>query len=47
MSRNDRMDGNISTRELWIDTEGIVSAGYSGEFDITFRFCGTLCIDVV
>ncbi|MEA4977095.1 MAG: hypothetical protein VB016_00855 [Methanomassiliicoccaceae archaeon] len=38
------MDGDVSSRELWLDTEGMLSAGYLGEFEIAFMFCGTVCI---
>ncbi|MGE4213117.1 MAG: hypothetical protein AB7E75_07220 [Candidatus Methanomethylophilaceae archaeon] len=41
------MDADESPRELWLDTEGMLSAGYSGEFEIAFNLCGTVCMDPV
>jgi hypothetical protein len=40
------MDADESPRELWLDTEGMLSAGYCGEFEIALDFCGTVCIDL-
>ncbi|MGE0015560.1 MAG: hypothetical protein AB7S83_05210 [Candidatus Methanomethylophilaceae archaeon] len=40
------MDADESPRELWLDTEGMLSAGYYGEFEIFLNLCGMVCIDL-
>ncbi len=40
------MDGDNASRELWLDTEGTFSAGYSGDIKIVFDLCGYVYFDL-
>ena len=35
------------SKELWLDTEGMLSAGYSGNIEIIVDLCGVMYFDLI